>query len=328
MENARQRNRREFIAGTLALPVVTGLTPAPEARSRIVIAHDPAPLLSLSARPDAARLYRLVNQGMQSLTGADSGRKAWQQFVRPSDVVGLKVNCLAGKGLSTSVQLTEAVVQCLEESGVPPERIIIWDRHSDDLESAGFRVVTGGRRPRCYGNDVGGYETDLAVWGSVGSLLSSTLVRACSVVINLPLLKDHGIAGVSIALKNLFGAIHNPNKYHPNVCNPYVADVFMLPPVRSRVRLNICEAIVAQYEGGPPYMPQWCWPMNSLILGGDPVALDSVGWQLIEEKRKEKGFKPLAGVGRHPTYIATAADKAHRLGTNDPARIEVVRVEL
>ena len=162
----------------------------------------------------------------------------------------------------------------------------------------------------------------------MGSLLSTTLARTCSVVINLPVLKDHGIAGVSIALKNLFGAVHNPNKYHLTVCNPYVADVFMLPPIRTKVRLTICEAVVAQYEGGPPYMPQWCWPMSSLILGGDPVALDSVGWQLIEEKRKEKGFKPLAAVGRNPAYIATAADKDHRLGTNDPARIEVVRVEV
>jgi len=328
MGNDSFTNRREFIAGTLALPAAWSVSGTSAAKSRIVIAHESAPLPSLSARPDSARLYRLVNEGIRSLTGTDSARKAWQQFVQPSDVVGLKVNCLAGKGLSTSVQLTEAVTQCVEEAGVPRERIVIWDRHSDDLESAGFRVITEGRRPRCYGNDVGGYESELAVWGSVGSLLSSTLVRTCSVVINLPVLKDHGIAGVSIAMKNLFGAVHNPNKYHLNVGNPYVADVFMLPPIRSKVRLTICEAVVAQYEGGPPYMPQWCWPMNSLILGCDPVALDSVGWQIIEEKRKEKGLKPLAAAGRNPAYIATAADNAHRLGTSDPGMIDVVRVEI
>ncbi len=328
MHNGCASNRREFLTGTLALPVTWMLGAPLAGKSRIVIAHDPAPLASLAARPDSGRLYQLVNKGIQSLTGADSARKAWQQFVRPSDVVGLKVNCLAGRGLSTSVQLTEAVAQCVEEAGVPREAIVIWDRHSDDLESAGFHVVTEGRRPRCYGNDVGGYETELSAWGSAGSLLSSTLARTCSVVINLPVLKDHGIAGVSIAMKNMFGAVHNPNKYHLNVCNPYVADVFMLPPIRSKVRLTICEAVVAQYEGGPPYMPQWCWPMNSLILGCDPVALDSVGWQIIEAKRKEKGLKPLAAVGRNPDYIATAADKAHQLGTNDPARIEVVRVEV
>jgi len=30
-------------------------------------------------------------------------------------------------------------------------------------------------------------------------------------------LKDHDGAGVTIALKNMYGVIHNPNKYHPTV---------------------------------------------------------------------------------------------------------------
>jgi len=320
-------DRRQFLTATVALPLLSAVdTKSSVPKSRIVVAHDPDVLLSLSGRVDSNRLYRLLNDGIQALAGTDSPREGWQRFVRPADVVGLKVNCLAGKGLSTSVQLTEAIEQCLQEAGVRPENIIVWDRHSNDLENAGFRVVTDRRRPRCYGNDIGGYESELMTWGSVGSLVSSTLVRTCSVIINLPVLKDHGIAGITVALKNLFGAVHNPNKYHLNVGNPYVADVFMLPPIRSKVRLTICEAIVAQYEGGPPFMPQWCWPMRSLILGSDPVALDYTGWQIIEDKRREKGLKPLAAVGRNPAWLAVAADNEHRLGTNDPGRIDVLRI--
>jgi len=59
-------------------------------------------------------------------------------------------------------------------------------------------------------------KTDLAIYGSVGSLLSTTLTRTCDAVVNLPVLKDHGIVGVTMALKNLFGAIHNPNKLPPS----------------------------------------------------------------------------------------------------------------
>src|SRR5208283_4390145 len=81
----------------------------------------------------------------------------------------------------------------------------------------------------------------------------------------------------TMELKNLFGAIHNPNKYHLNVGDPYVADVNMLPPIRQKVRLHICDATTAQYEGGPSYMPQWTWPCNSLLVSRDPVALDFVG---------------------------------------------------
>ena len=37
--------------------------------------------------------------------------------------------------------------------------------------------------------------------------------------------KDHDLAGVSAGLKNWYGVIHNPNKYHDSCCDPYVADV-------------------------------------------------------------------------------------------------------
>jgi len=94
--------------------------------------------------------------------------------------------------------------------------------------------------------------------------------------------------GVTMALKNLFGAIHNPNKYHITAGDPYVADVNMLPPIRQKVRLTICDAIAPQYEGGPSYMPQWSWPFNGVIASRDPVALDYTGWQIIERKRAEK----------------------------------------
>jgi uncharacterized protein (DUF362 family) len=321
-------NRRDFLlsAATICGATAGGLGAVPT--SRVVLCRDALLRASLSAKPDPKRLLELLNRGIQALTGRSTAKAAWLDFVKPDDVVGLKVNCLAGRGLSTSVPLVDALIYCLTDAGVPAERIIVWDRHSDDLESAGFRVITDGKRTRYYGNDVGGYESDFCVSGMAASLLSRTLTRTCSVVINLPVLKDHGIAGISIALKNLFGAVHNPNKYHTNAGNPYVADVYAMPAIRSKVRLTICDAITAQYEGGPPFMPQWAWPQNSLIFSTDPVALDSVGWRVIEERRKLAGLKPLSAVGRAPTYIAVAADTAHRLGLNDPTRIETLTVDV
>ena len=62
------------------------------------------------------------------------------------------------------------------------------------------------------------------------------------------------------------------------------------------------------------------------LVARDPVALDYCGWQIIEPKRPEKGMKSLNEMKREPTYIATAADLNHRLGTNDPKRINLVEV--
>lgn len=73
-------------------------------------------------------------------------------------------------------------------------------------------------------------------------------------------------------------------------------------------------------------MPQWTWPYNGLLVARDPVALDYTGWQIIERKRAEKGMKPLKEMKREPAYIATAADAHHRIGINDPKKIEVMEV--
>ena len=268
----------------------------------------------------------MLDRAMQALYASDSPLEAWKKVVRPGEVVGLKVNGLAGRGISTSVLLVEVICERLQEAGIPQKDIVIWDRLNTDLESAGFRIATRQDRLRCIGNDTLGYEDDLAIYGNVGSRLSKTLTQVCDTVINLPVLKDHGIAGVTIALKNLFGAIHNPNKYHLNVGDPYVADLNMLPPIRQKVRLNICDALTAQYEGGPSFMPQWTWPYNGLMVSLDPVAMDYVGWQILEQKRADKGMKSLKAMERAPNYIATAADAQHRLGTNDPRQIQQVEV--
>ncbi|HVM74600.1 MAG TPA: DUF362 domain-containing protein [Candidatus Saccharimonadales bacterium] len=294
-------------------------------KSRVVIAKD-ALLRGGGSSPDSGRLLKLLDRSMQAAYSSDTPLEAWKKVVRPGEVVGLKVNCLAGRGMSTNVVLVECICERLREAGVPQKNIVIWDRLSEDLESAGFGVASRQDRTRCIGNDALGYEEDLAIWGTVGSRLSKTLTQVCDVVINLPVLKDHGIAGVTIALKNMFGAIHNPNKYHPNVGNPYVADVNMFPAIRSKVRLHICDATTAQYEGGPTFMPQWTWPYNGLLLSTDPVALDAIGWQILEQKRAEKGLKPLSALNRAPIYIATAADAQHRLGTDNLKQIEQLEV--
>jgi len=296
---------------------------AARAKSKVVIARD-AMLRGSGSSLDSDRLLKILDRALQSFYDCDSPIDAWKRVVRPGECVGLKVNGLAGRGASTTVKLVEAVTERLQQIGI--KDIVVWDRLTSDLESAGFRPSAKQPGVRYIGNDVAGYENELFICGSIGSLVSKTLTRTCDAVINLPVLKDHSIAGVTIALKNFFGAIHNPNKYHLNVGDPYVADVNMVPAIRQKLRLTICDATAVQYEGGPSYMPQWSWRYDGLLVARDPVALDYAGWQLIEQKRAAEGMKSLEALGRAPRYIATAADAQHRLGTNDPNRIERVEV--
>ena len=318
----------------------TGQQPAPGSKSRVAVARD-SMLRGSGAggnehidRIDPSRLGRLLDRAILAIVGHDHPGAltpqdtvaAWRRIAGPGDTVGLKVNAIGGRGISTNVELVNAICERLQQAGVRPANIVVWDRDSEELERAGFRIAVGGDRVQYYGTDRVGYEDDLSAWGSVGSRLSKILTRSSSVLMNLPVLKDHDSAGVTIALKNMYGVIHNPNKYHPNCCDPYVADLNMLPEIRSRMKLTICDATTAMYEGGPGFKPEHSWKANCLLVSQDPVALDFTGWQMIERKRAEMGLKSLEAEQRAPRYIATAADQEHRLGHCDPSRIAVIEV--
>ena len=338
MTAMRTASRRDFLRHSLAgyAALSAGLAApaqqsAPAAKSRVVVARHPM-LRGAGSAVDPGRIQTLLDRAIQALFLRDDPPEAplaaWRRLVRPGDRVALKVNTLGGRGISSNLELVEAICDRLRQAGIKPGDIVVWDRDSDEMERAGFKLSIGGDRVQCFGTDRVGYEEDLAAYGSVGSRLSKILTRYTNVLINVPVLKDHDGAGITIALKNMFGVIHNPNKYHPNGCDPYVADLNMLPEIRSRMRLTICDATTAMFDGGPGFKPERSWKCNSLLVSEDPVALDATGWQIIERKRAEKGLKTLEAEQRAPRYISTAADNEHRLGNCDPSRIEVVNIDV
>lgn len=329
--------RRKFIQTTAAISSgVTlgafsnckgGNTKQTTGKSRVVVGRSPG-VVNDKLKIDNAKVPKLLDAAMKHYFQQDSVEACWQVLFSPQDVVGIKVNCLAGRGLSTNPVVVDAIIAGLKLAGVKEKNIIVWDRLNNDLRRGGYKIQTRNSGVRYFGNDSAGYSADLVCYGQVGSLVSKVVTEYCSALINVPILKDHGIVGVSVAMKNYFGAIHNPNKYHDNIGDPYVADVNMFPDIRRKTRLTICDALVAQYEGGPPYMPHWAWPFGGIIIGQDMVAIDQVGWDIIEAERKKHSLPTLEKAGRKPTYIATAASAEYSLGTNDPAKIDLLQFEI
>ncbi len=270
----------------------------------------------------------MLNTALENLFPGKSAAEVWRSLFSPGDVVAVKLNCLAGKGLSPHPELVDKIVQGLKSAGIPDNHILLFDRLDQDLKRAGFKIRKRPPGVLCAGNDSFGYSPDLLVFRSIGSLVSRVLTDYATAIVNVPVLKDHGIVGFSGGLKNFFGVIHNPNKYHLNVGDPYVPDLCAHPLIKNKLRLTIFDAINAQYEGGPPYIPQFAWHFNGLLVATDPVAADFVGWQIVEEKRHEMGLPSLKQVHRDPRYILTAADSDHRLGVADPSRIQVIRKKM
>jgi len=291
---------------------------------KVVVATNAA-ATSGAGKPDGKEVARLLNDSVTAVTGKPDARSAWKSLFAPGDVVGIKVNTLAGSGLSSHPELVAAIVDALAAAGLPKERIIVWDRFARELEAAGF-THAGVNGAKLLATDlVGiGYERDIEFSGEVGSCFSRILSRMCTAIINVPVLKDHDLAGVSLGMKNFYGAIHNPNKYHDNNCDPYVADLCAHSFVSRKLRLVVCDALKGQYHGGPAARPQWSWQAATLIVGSDPVAVDRTGHEMIERKRKEAGMPSLTDVGREPKYIGTASRRG--LGVGDLEKISRVLI--
>lgn len=333
------KSRREFLkdaaagavllsADKLALAGALDAHPA-SAKSKVVIARDSS-LHGTSSQPEEQKVLNLLDKAMAAFTGRDKPVEAWKAVIPASilngKAIGLKVNGLGGRGISTHAELTMAVAERLQQAGVRAGNIVVWERDARSLAACGMSVNTEPSRVRCYGSDVGGYEDEQVDCGPVRVRLAKILTRECAMVINLPILKDHEMAGITFSMKNMYGVVDRPFALHPNNCNPGVADINAIAVVREKVCLTIGDAISSVYDGGPGFKPERLWYPNALIVGVDRVAVDHTAWQMIEKKRAEEGVPTLEAAGRKPLYIATAADAAHRLGTNDPGRIKLMEV--
>ncbi len=272
--------------------------------------------------PDQTK--RLVERAIIRLTDAPDATSAWKTIAGPGDIFGIKPNCLAGKKLSSSPAVAMAVVDGLKSAGVKIMDIIIWERSNRELERAGYKLNYAGNDLRCYGNDSRGvgYGGDFHQQGKVASLLSKIYEEQISKNINFPLLKDHSLAGISAGMKNMYGLVHNPNKYHPNNCDPYVAEVSALPIVRKKNVLTVCDLTTIQYHGGPGYMAQYAVRLGQLMISFDPLALDYVGYRMIEDYRAANGLQSLKESGREPVWLKTAAGLG--LGKADLDDIEII----
>ena len=92
------------------------------------------------------------------------------------------------------------------------------------------------------------------------------------------------------------------------------------PYIRTKLRMVICDGLLAQCHGGPAHHPKWAWPWGGIIVGADPVAVDRVGTDVVEARRREVGLPPLAQEGRAPAWLETAERLG--LGTQQTARIQ------
>lgn len=328
-------SRREFLLqSTLATGVAAGLPRCsssgphapPPTKARVVVIRNHA-LISGRNGLSSAPVRELLDEAARTLAGTSTAADAWAGWFKVDDRIGIKVNCL---GYPTSPSVVEALGVAITAAGLAPDRLIVWDRTERELKDAGYELRSSGRGVRCFATDSltprgnAGYTDDILSNGAIGSLFSRVIADETTALVSASVLKDHNIVGMTGGLKNFFGAIHNPNKYHDNGGDPFVADVCSHPLIRDRLRLVVCDATRPQFNGGPSFRPNWQWPYGGLIIGTDPVAVDRVACEILERKRAAAGRPTLATEKRPVRYLASAEERG--LGLADLSKIEVIGI--
>jgi len=187
--------------------------------------------------------------------------------------------------LPTGKEVEQAIQRRVMDAGVPPERIAIAD------------------------------------WG----VLKNPIFQSATVLINARPARVHYWAGMGSCIKNYIQFVPKPADYHTDACAD-LATIWQLPHVKDRTKLNILVMLTPLFHNIGPrgFSEKYLWPYKGLIVGQDPVAVDSTGYRVLQAKRlKEFGEeKPLETSAHH----IALADTRHKLGTSDPSQIELIKL--
>jgi len=328
-------------------------------RGRVVSVENPAVLVSGHYQAEAVR--QMMRRGMMELTGADGWVDAWRRFFEPGDVVGIKLNPVGQPLVDSDATVVREIVAGLEAAGVKRQDIVAYDRYHDQFYGAGYdKWLPEGVRISCavpkydhIQQGIEGYDPDhymdMALTLPGYTVDNVTARRSCAArfitrevnkLINVPCLKDHQSAGITLSLKNLsHGLVNNVSRSHGtnslNACNAFIPAVVAMPVIRNKTVLHILDGVKGVYDGGPGASRKFVWENKTLYFATDPVALDHLGWQVIDAKRVSAGMKKLVEaepdqfstfVHRQPEHVEIAG--ALGLGEWDWTKIEVRQVKL
>ena len=296
-------------------------------------------------QPDEARVEAVFNRGLTCFTRQTTVSNAWLSLLSARDRVGIKVFSTPGPVAGTRPAVVAAIVHGLLAAGLPPGQILIWDRHTGDLQTAGFFELGRALGVRVAGAAEAGYDTNTfylpdspvvgqLVWGdsefgltnaefTVGkkSFVSKLVSREMTKIISVTPLMNETAAGLcghffSLAL----GSVDNTRRFEgrPDRLAVALPEIVALPVIGDRVALYVTDALLLQYEGGPEGYLQFSTVRNELWFGRDPVALDTVGLKELMLQRRVLNA-PLM-----PSNFAIYTNAVLlQLGVNDPARIMV-----
>jgi hypothetical protein len=248
----------------------------------------------------------MLDRGMRTLTGEATALAAWRRFFVPEDVVGIKVNAGGVPHVVSSPALVAEICRRLMAVGVEPARIVVFERFWNQLEAVGygphlppgvllFAPEAGNRRAQNRAYDPETYvEVDFFGEDDTRSNMVRLVTQRLTKIVNVPNMKDHGAVGATGCLKNVaYGCFSNVARSHARGrthTRTSVGTFAAVEPLRSRTVLQIMDGFKAVWHGGPfARTTRYVFEPRRILVGTDPVAIDRLLLDVIDEKRKAEG---------------------------------------
>lgn len=319
----------------MSIFVFTQLTPITSfaATSKVVVVRSDR--VWNGKRINKTVLKKMLNVGMKTLT-KKSDAAAWKELFKGCKKVALKVNTITEETLvSTRKDLAMLVADELIDSRIRAENISIYDRglkckkktdkciKRTSMKKAGYRLNTSSRGVKVF------EARGKGKWIKIGKMKNRffKVLNNADCHVNMPILKDHHIMGITFALKNHMGSVTNPQLFHNNAGVPAIANLNARPEIKNTLRLVVGDILRAQYHDGPKNNPRYHWKENAIILGTDPVAVDTVALEILKRKRDQMGYEwgEMAYGGQAAKYIQDAG-RRKKLGEANYDKIDLDEV--
>jgi Domain of unknown function (DUF362) len=157
---------------------------------------------------------------------------------------------------------------------------------------------------------------DVVIEDEEKSCFANIVTKDISKLVNIAVLKHNEDSGVTWATKNIaLGVTTNKVRFHIDFCEKAIPEILAKPCIRDKTVLHIGEAakISTVSVAGAQIARD-----DRIFFSRDPVAMDRIGLDILEEKRAAQGLPSIRDIA---THVAACARKG--LGTDDLARIDL-----
>jgi uncharacterized Fe-S center protein len=164
--------------------------------------------------------------------------------------------------------------------------------------------------------EIAGMFDDVIIEDEEKSFFSNIVTKDITKLINIAVLKHNEDSGVTWATKNIaLGVTTNKVRFHIDYCAKAIPGILAKPCLKDKMVLHIGEAakISVVSVAGAQIVTD-----NRIFFSRDPVAMDRIGLDILEAKRKEHNLESIRDIS---THVAACAAKG--LGTDDLDKIDL-----